>query len=101
MKRRGDRARATGRDRRVHRSRLRPEGIARAYLARKRPEALADHYPVDVVGYVRRGRGLRYERRGAGGSSNASSSSSSRRPFPKSLRRVRVHTCAPTAPLAR
>ncbi len=41
--------------------------IARAYLARKAPEALADHYPVYVVGYVRRGRALRLEGRGARG----------------------------------
>ncbi|HSE81281.1 MAG TPA: M48 family metalloprotease [Gaiellaceae bacterium] len=48
----------------------RPE-IARAYLARKAPETLADHYPVHVVGYVRRGRALRYERRGARGALEA------------------------------
>jgi Zn-dependent protease with chaperone function len=41
--------------------------IARAYLARKAPETLTDHYPVYVVGYVRRGGALRYERRGAKG----------------------------------
>jgi Zn-dependent protease with chaperone function len=39
--------------------------IARAYLARKAPATLADHYPVYVVGYVRRGGAVRYERRGA------------------------------------
>ena len=39
--------------------------IARAYLARKATEALEDHYPVYVVGYVRRARAWRYERRGA------------------------------------
>jgi Zn-dependent protease with chaperone function len=41
--------------------------VARAYLARKAPETLTDHYPVYVVGYVRRGGALRYERRGAKG----------------------------------
>jgi Zn-dependent protease with chaperone function len=41
------------------------EDIARAYLARKATEALDDHYPVFVVGYVRRGRAWRYERRRA------------------------------------
>lgn len=40
--------------------------IARAYLARKATEALDDHYPVYVIGYVRRGRAWRYERRDAG-----------------------------------
>jgi hypothetical protein len=41
--------------------------VARAYLVRKAPETLTDHYPVYVVGYVRRGGALRYERRGAKG----------------------------------
>jgi Zn-dependent protease with chaperone function len=41
------------------------EDIARAYLARKATEALDDHYPVFVIGYVRRGRAWRYERRRA------------------------------------
>jgi hypothetical protein len=41
------------------------EEVARAYLARKATEALEEHYPVYVVGYVRRGRAWRYERRGA------------------------------------
>ena len=41
------------------------EEVARAYLARKATEALDDHYPVFVIGYVRRGRVWRYERRGA------------------------------------
>jgi Zn-dependent protease with chaperone function len=40
------------------------EEVARAYLARKATEALDDHYPVFVIGYVRRGRAWRYERRG-------------------------------------
>jgi Zn-dependent protease with chaperone function len=40
--------------------------VARAYLARKATAALDDHYPVYVIGYVRRGRAWRYERRGAG-----------------------------------
>jgi hypothetical protein len=41
--------------------------VARAYLARKAPETLADRYPVYVIGYVRRGRALRYERQRAKG----------------------------------
>jgi Zn-dependent protease with chaperone function len=41
------------------------QDIARAYLTRKATEALDDRYPVFVVGYVRRGRAWRYERRGA------------------------------------
>jgi Zn-dependent protease with chaperone function len=41
--------------------------VARAYLARKAPETLADRYPVYVIGYVRRGRALRYERKRAEG----------------------------------
>jgi Zn-dependent protease with chaperone function len=41
--------------------------VARAYLARKAPETLADHYPVYVVGYVRRGHALRLERKRAKG----------------------------------
>jgi hypothetical protein len=43
------------------------DDIARAYLARKSPETLADRYPVYIVGYVRRGRALRYERKRAKG----------------------------------
>jgi hypothetical protein len=39
--------------------------VARAYLARKAPATLTDHYPVYVVGYVRRGGAFRYERSGA------------------------------------
>ncbi|HEU4449014.1 MAG TPA: M48 family metallopeptidase [Gaiellaceae bacterium] len=40
--------------------------VARGYLARKAPDALGDRHPVYVVGYVRRGGALRFERRRAG-----------------------------------